>query len=156
MNNRLKFRAWDNQKKEWFPIKNAICLVLNPESTDLCFMTKQGPYPLPQTNQEDGGLNRFEIQQFTNAFDKLQQKIFEGDIVLFDNPDPYDGQDQLTKIVGYNSRVMGFRLYNFTHEINKYGGTVFFPEQVEVIGNIFEGAVKDGINYGEYLKENNQ
>ena len=95
----------------------------------------------------------FTVQQFTNALDKLQQKIFEGDIVLFDNPDPYDGQDQLTKIVGYNSRVMGFRLYNFTHETNKYGGTVFFPEQVEVIGNIFEGAIKDGINYGEYLKE---
>ena len=93
------------------------------------------------------------VQQWTNALDKNNNKIFEGDIVLFDNPDPYDGEDKLTKIVGYNSRVMGFRLYNFTHEINKYGGEVFFPEQVEVIGNIFEGAIKDGINYGEYLKE---
>lgn len=92
-------------------------------------------------------------QQWTGALDKNQKQIFEGDIVLFDNPDPYDGQDQLTKIVGYNSRVMGFRLYNFTHEIDKYGGQVFFPENVEVIGNIFEGAIKNGINYGEYLKE---
>lgn len=92
-------------------------------------------------------------QQWTGALDKNQKQIFEGDIVLFDNPDPYDGQDQLTKIVGYNSRVMGFRLYNFTHEVDKYGGQVFFPEEVEVIGNIFEGAIKDGINYGEYLKE---
>jgi hypothetical protein len=95
----------------------------------------------------------YKFLQFTGALDKNQKQIFEGDIVLFDNPDPYDGQDQLTKIVGYNSRVMGFRLYNFTHEINKYGGQVFFPEEVEVIGNIFEGAIKDGINYGEYLKE---
>lgn len=95
----------------------------------------------------------YKFPQFTGSLDKNQKQIFENDIVLFDNPDPYDGQDQLTKIVGYNSRVMGFRLYNFTHEVNKYGGTVFFPEQVEVIGNIFEGAVKDGINYGEYLKE---
>ena len=93
-----------------------------------------------------------ESQQWTNALDKNNNKIFEGDIVLFDNPDPYDGQDRLTKIVGYNPRAMGFRLYNFTHEINKYGGEVFFPEQVEVIGNIFEGAVKDGVDYGEYLK----
>jgi hypothetical protein len=95
----------------------------------------------------------FIVQQFTGSLDKKNHQIFEGDIVLFDNPDPYDGQDQLKKIVGYNSRVMGFRLYNFTHEINKYGGTVFFPEQVDVIGNIFEGVIKDGINYGEFLKE---
>ncbi len=92
------------------------------------------------------------IQQWTGALDKNNNKIFEGDIVLFDNPDPYDGEDKLTKIVGYNSRVMGFRLYNFTHEINKYSGDVFFSEQVEVIGNIFEGAVKDGVDYGLYLK----
>lgn len=96
---------------------------------------------------------RFVLQQFTGALDKNNRQVFEGDIVLFDNPDPYDGEDQLVKIVGYNARIMGFRLYDFTHELNKYGGQVFFPEQVEVIGNIFEGAAKDGTDYGKWRVE---
>lgn len=137
----LEFRVWDSQSKR-FRRSN----IDGPQNTVWGLKINRGIFQLPNTSKLTNQLS-------TGALDKHQQKIFEGDIVLFDNPDPYDGQDQLTKIVGYNSRVMGFRLYNFTHEINKYGGTVFFPEQVEVIGNIFEGAVKDGINYGEYLKE---
>lgn len=136
----LQIRAWDNLKKQWLKKK---VYHLNPHFDENGF----GEFRL---NQHPEG---YIIIQFTGALDKLKNKIFEGDIVLFDNPDPYDGQDQLTKIVGYNSRVMGFRLYNFTHEVDKYGGQVFLPEQVEVIGNIFEGAIKNGINYGEYLKE---
>ncbi len=96
---------------------------------------------------------RYKFLQFTGALDKNQKQIFEGDIVLFDNPDPYDGKDQLTKTVGYNCRTMSFRLYNFPEDVGNKAGSSFYPEDVEVIGNIFEGAIKDGINYGEYLKE---
>lgn len=137
----LEFRVWDFQNKR-FRRSN----INGFKNTYWGLKINRGIFQLPNTSQLTNQLS-------TGAIDKKNRQIFEGDIVLFDNPDPYDGQDQLTKIVGYNSRVMGFRLYNFTHEVDKYGGQVFFPEQVEVIGNIFEGAIKDGINYGEYLKE---
>lgn len=154
INRPIEFRTWDTQNKEFSEWTNR----------DPFFSTSHGQiFFWERVQKEDGSFDgdiiiqdygeRFVLQQFTNALDKNNNKIFEGDIVLFDNPDPYDGQDRLTKIVGYNPRAMGFRLYNFTHEINKYGGQVFFPEDVEVIGNIFEGAIKDGINYGEFLKE---
>lgn len=148
-----QFRIWDGQKflsSEYFAISTDGSIIQH----HICY--NNDPDDTWDDSWHEYDVEGLIIQQFTNALDKLQQKIFEGDIVLFDNPDPYDGQDQLTKIVGYNSRVMGFRLYNFTHEVDKYGGQVFFPEEVEVIGNIFEGAVKDGINYGEYLKGNSQ
>lgn len=149
----LKFRIWDKKYKlfseygEEKADKSTVYFenIFLHGKGFLCFA---GDFGVRSANEGD-----FIVQKFTGALDKNQKQIFEGDIVLFDNPDPYDGQDQLTKIVGYNSRVMGFRLYNFTHEVDKYGGQVFFPEEVEVIGNIFEGAIKDGINYGEYLKE---
>lgn len=138
MNRQIKFRVWNSNAKDW----------IHDES--LSEIGKFGPLNTLTNSFSGEGLV---FQEFINALDKKNRQIFEGDIVLFDNPDPYDGQDQLTKIVGYNPRVMGFRLYNFIHEINKYGGTAFFPEQVEVIGNIFEGAIKDGVDYGLYLKE---
>lgn len=141
----LEFRIWDGQK------------FLNGRDKPYEYTVEAYPFENLQARRSfygegDGVIKGAKITQFTGALDKNQKQIFEGDIVLFDNPDPYDGQDQLTKIVGYNSRVMGFRLYNFTHEVDKYGGQVFFPEEVEVIGNIFEGAIKDGVDYGLYLK----
>lgn len=96
--------------------------------------------------------NEDESQQWTGALDKNSRQIYEGDIVLWNNPDPYDSQDNLTMIVGYNSRSMGYKLYNFPEDVGQKAGRHFFPEEVEVIGNIFEGAAKDGVDYGLYLK----
>lgn len=90
------------------------------------------------------------LTEYTHANDKCGKKIFEGDIVLWNNPDPYDGEDFLVKTVGYNNRTMGYRLYTFAEEIGTKAGSAFFPEDVEVIGNIFEGASKDGVDYGKW------
>lgn len=95
----------------------------------------------------------YKFPQFTGALDKKNQKIFEGDIVLWNNPDPYDGEEFVTKIVGYNCRTMGFRLYNFPEEIGEKCGSSFFSEDVEVVGNIFEGAVKDGVDFGQWQQK---
>lgn len=98
----------------------------------------------------------YKFPQFTGALDKKNQQIFEGDIVLWTNPDSYDSQDNLTMIVGYNNRSMGYKLYNFPEDVGQKSGRHFFPEEVEVVGNVLEGAVKDGVDYGEYLKEKNK
>lgn len=135
MNKQFEFRSWDGKKFSF----SCDCL---GEGVELWALSEFFEWA---TNDK--------VQQFTGALDKNNRQIFEGDIVLYENPDPYDNETLLVKIVGYNSRVMGFRLYNFSHEVNKSGGTSFFPEEVEVIGNIFEGASKDGVDYGKWLVE---
>lgn len=145
-----QFRIWDGEHMRYSENMTHTSLELRPEKFQ-AFCKAAFVFNFAASDKEI--YEKATIHQWTAAIDKLKNKIFEGDIVLYENPDPYDNETLLVKIVGYNSRVMGFRLYNFTHEINKYGGNVFFPEEVEVVGNIFEGAIKDGINYGEYLKE---
>jgi len=140
MSNRpIKFRVWDKIKKEWFPLKNAMCLILNPESTDLCFVTKQGPYPIPQTGQKDGGLNRFVIQQFTGLTDSTGKEIYEGDVVLWHAEDHFEGGYSHKKmVVGWNQRCMQFRLFEFPNQVGKAAGETFWAEDVRVIGHIFD------------------
>lgn len=136
----LEFRVWDSKRKQ-FRRSN----IADPKNTVWGLKIDRGIFKLPNTSQLTNQLS-------TDALDKNQQKIFEGDIVLWTNPDPYDGEEFVTKIVGYNRRTMGFRLYNFPEDVENKAGSSFFSEDVEVIGNIFEGAVKDGVDYGLYLK----
>lgn len=95
--------------------------------------------------------DNYTVLQWTGAIGKNKTKIFEGDIVLWDNPDPYDwDRDTLTMVVGYNNRVMGYMLYDFPEDVGDKAGRHFFPEEVEVVGNVFEGATKDGVDYGSW------
>jgi uncharacterized phage protein (TIGR01671 family) len=127
-NRQIKFRVWDKQKKEWFPIKNAMCLILNPESTDLCFMTKQGPYPIPQTGQEDGGLNRFVIQQFTGLTDSTGKEIYEGD---FFKSGTYKWDAVEFKDGKFVANLRGARFFDLCELLND-------NVKPEVVGNVFE------------------
>lgn len=154
MNNRpIEFRTWDTQNKEFSEWANRDPFFSTSHSQIFFWervRKEDGSFDGDIIMQDHGG--RFVLQQFTGALDKKSQKIFEGDIVLWNNPDPYDGEEFVTKIVGYNRRTMGFRLYNFPEDVENKAGSPFFSEDVEVIGNIFEGAVKDGVDYGLYLK----
>lgn len=142
----LEFRVWSIQGKSFYSeryLKHYNVTI--PYNGEYIYQTFLG-------GEKKVGEDVF-LQQWTGALDKNQQKIFEGDIVFWSNPDPYDNEELVTRIVGYNRRTMGFRLYKFPEQVGKEAGSSFFPEDVEVIGNIFEGAIKDGVNYGEYLKE---
>ena len=83
--------------------------------------------------------HRYRFLQYTGATDSAQKPIYEGDVVLWDNEDPFDGSPaKMKKVVGWNQRCMQYRLYDFPNEIGEKGGEPFWAEDVQVIGHIFD------------------
>ena len=77
--------------------------------------------------------------QFTGSNDSAQNPIYEGDIVLWHTEDPFEGGYFHKKmVVGWNQRLMQFRLYEFPNQVNKGAGEQFWAEDVKVIGHIFD------------------
>ena len=143
MNRSTKFRVWDNSKNEWFPIKGAMAFLLNNDGNEnLVFITKAGPYPIPQTGQENGGRNRFSVQQFTGLKDKNGKEIYEGDIVktIYVN----DPVNDIGNII-YHVETGAYRIKTSKHllPIVTYRFIEDKPQGLlqvadEIIGNIFE------------------
>lgn len=140
MNREFKFRVWDKAKGNWFDIPNALCFVLNKNSTELVFITDRGPYIIPDTDQPDGGMNRFVIQQFTGVSDDYGNPIYEGDIIKdtwkenhpygYCPDEEYDREDIF--LVKYND-------YSFNLK-KEYSSQQTLIDQFkrQIIGNIFE------------------
>lgn len=78
-------------------------------------------------------------QQYTGSTDSAQNPIYEGDVVLWHSEDPFDCTYRYKKmIVGWNQRCMQFRLYEFPNDVGSKSGEQFWPEDVRVIGHIFD------------------
>lgn len=142
MNNReLKFRIWDNLKKEWVQNKGLWRIVTNDSGIgEITAPISFKQHPLGHS-----------IQQFTGLLDKNEKEIFEGDIVKHN----WIGLDaKIGIVVSHFGEYLVVDKYVFDKDgifITKhYTGNCWYqttlksiftsqPNHVfEIIGNVFE------------------
>ncbi len=129
MSRPLKFRAWDDTKKEWtFNIKVNINITESVGSrTGNIWMKSARKF------------HKVVIEQYTGLKDMHGKEIYEGDIVFDKRCRIYTGlpSDNHTYIVKWEERIATFVLYHTGKYSNSF---VMFKDykDLEVIGNVHE------------------
>jgi hypothetical protein len=107
----IKFRAWDKENK----------------SMTHCWDIKHIPQTVIAYLGHDSPI---ELMQFTGLLDKNGKEIYEGDIIEYDQQWWSSGDGKLKEVVTFNSDA------SYAHF--SAGDWTVEPEEVEIIGNIYE------------------
>lgn len=97
-------------------------------------VTKQGCYITPDATVlgSYGAVDPETVGQYTGMVDKHGTKIFDGDIVDFSKRP--DNGDYAAVIYDANETEFGIEYYNIYRSLGKN----YYPENIEVIGNIYD------------------
>lgn len=88
------------------------------------------------------------IGQFTDLTDKNGKKIFEGDIIIYNDNENADGEGEFSIVVWYDDDVVGFALEHHSPSCEVYYECEWAQSccYYEVIGNVHDNPelLKDG------------
>ena len=142
MNREIKFRAWDNDRKQFVPQGEIV--FSNYGDNNIEVHPNDQSYIGDTCHNGEPQRGRFSIQQFTGLLDKNGKEIYEGDIckayqTLYETPSP------LTVQIIYNAEFARFEPVQFWKSQNKWlslSGEFKSNYDFEIIGNIYETPIE--------------
>ena len=133
MNREIKFRAWDDKKKEWllgYDLPNLGGFSLNGE----CMLLGEWSHVLDQAMHEHIDLK---VMQFTGLKDKNGKEIYEGDVVNMHGGSGERGS--VCEVYFTNAAdFSGFCLKSNMGDGRKRYFQHWTGKDAEIIGNIYE------------------
>lgn len=109
----IKFRAWDEEKKEF-------CAKVECKYMDVLNIGQRLP-------------KHIILLQYTGLKDKNGKEIYEGDIIRFTIPEDIKPEEREIRKVVWSDYINGWQLRSFD---DKREG--FLDDEIEIIGNLYE------------------
>lgn len=129
--NKLEFRAWNGSRMLHNVGVHPHMIVYHGAEDEGYTENSEGAYTISPA------FNRYVIMQFIRAYDKNEEKIFEGDVVRWEG----SGFSHTCRVLFDDVEFLGYTLESYNKDedglipIGVHGAK---PEELEVIGNIYE------------------